>query len=106
MKINFVWRVVPSFFTISKDKRTRNKFSNIREKNLYIGIRSMVWAGIIFSDHSGIHYFTSVDVNSEIYRDVVLDSQVELFRDTNGNNFLLMEDNVHPYWDSILTYYL
>lgn len=48
----------------------------------YIGIKNMVWAGIIFNDHIDIHCFTSV--NSEIYRDVVLDSHIEFFRDTNG----------------------
>lgn len=91
--------------TIWREKNTRNKSANIRERHLYKGGGIMVWAAIILNGRTDLHIFTSATVN-EIYRDEALDPHVKLFRGAIGNNFLLIHDNARPHRAALVTDYL
>ncbi|GFX68367.1 transposable element Tc3 transposase [Trichonephila clavipes] len=51
-----------------------------------------VWGGIILGSRTDLH-FQSVTMTGHIYRDVILEQHVRLFRGAMGAEFLFMDDN-------------
>ncbi|GFX37675.1 transposable element Tcb1 transposase [Trichonephila clavipes] len=65
------------------------------ERHRYGGARWLVWGGIILGSRTVLHV-QSVTMTGRIYRDVILEQLVSLFRDAMGAEFLFMDDNAHP----------
>ncbi|GFS95204.1 transposable element Tcb2 transposase [Trichonephila clavipes] len=55
----------------------------------------LVWGGIIPGCRTDLHV-QSVTTTDHIYRDVILEQHVRLFRGAMGAEFLFMDDNAHP----------
>ncbi|GFV60352.1 DDE_3 domain-containing protein [Trichonephila clavipes] len=71
---------------------TRYHQENTIERPRYGGAGWLVWGGIILGFRTDLHV-QSVTMTGHIYRDVILELHVGLFRDAMGNKFLFMEDN-------------
>ncbi|GFV92744.1 nibrin [Trichonephila clavipes] len=92
---------------------TRYHQENTIERHCYGCAGWLVWGGIIFGSRTDLH-IQNVMMTGHIYRDVILEQHVRLFRGAMGAEFLFMEDNdcrrmpsiggYHPYGlASILT---
>ncbi|GFU72415.1 transposable element Tcb1 transposase [Trichonephila clavipes] len=55
----------------------------------------LVWGGIILGSRTDL-YVQSVTMAGHIYRDVILEQHVRLFRDAMGAEFLFIDDNARP----------
>ncbi|GFY28840.1 transposable element Tcb1 transposase [Trichonephila clavipes] len=56
------------------------------------------WSCVMFSDESRTDlHVQSVTVTGHIYRDVILEQHVRMFRGTMGAEFLFMDDNARPH---------
>ncbi|GFT68871.1 transposable element Tcb1 transposase [Trichonephila clavipes] len=53
------------------------------------------WGGIILGSRTDLHV-QSVTMTGPIYRDVILEQHVRLFRGAMGVEFLFMDDNSRP----------
>ncbi|GFT11417.1 transposable element Tcb1 transposase [Trichonephila clavipes] len=73
---------------------TRYLQENI-ERHRYGGALWLVWGGIILGSRTDLHV-QSVKMTGHIYRDVILEQHVRLFRGAMGTEFLFMDDNAHP----------
>ncbi|GFV05190.1 uncharacterized protein TNCV_224031 [Trichonephila clavipes] len=62
---------------------------------------SRVWGGIILVSRTGLHV-QSVTMTGQIYRDVILEQHVRLFRCAMGAEFLFMDDNARPHRANIV----
>ncbi|GFW21186.1 transposable element Tcb1 transposase [Trichonephila clavipes] len=62
---------------------------------------SRVWGGIILGSRTDLHV-QSVTMTGHIYRDVVLEQHVRLFRVAMSAEFLFMDDNTRPHRASIV----
>ncbi|GFV01940.1 transposable element Tcb1 transposase [Trichonephila clavipes] len=60
-----------------------------------------VWGGIILGSRTDLHV-QSVTMTGHIYRDVILEQHVRLFRDALGAEFLFMDDNARPHHANIV----
>ncbi|GFS95331.1 transposable element Tc3 transposase [Trichonephila clavipes] len=69
---------------------------NTVERHRYGGAGSFVWGGIILGSRTDLHV-QSVTMTGHIYRDVILEQHVRLFRDAMGAEFLFMDDNARPH---------
>ncbi|GFS63386.1 transposable element Tcb1 transposase [Trichonephila clavipes] len=81
-----IWRVPGS----------RYNQENTIERHHYGGAGWLVWGGIIFGSRTDLHV-QSVTMTGHIYRDVILEQHVRLFRSTIGAEFLFMDYNTCPY---------
>ncbi|GFX07673.1 transposable element Tcb1 transposase [Trichonephila clavipes] len=63
--------------------------------------RARVWEGIILGSTTDLHV-QSVTMTGHIYRDVILEQHVRLFRGAMGAEFLFMDDNVRPHRGNIV----
>ncbi|GFV13654.1 catalase [Trichonephila clavipes] len=63
--------------------------------------RARVWGGIILGSRTDLHV-QSVTMTDPIYRDVILEQHVRLFRGAMGAEFLFMDDNAHSHRASIV----
>ncbi|GFX61337.1 transposable element Tc3 transposase [Trichonephila clavipes] len=72
-----------------------------REQHHYDGAGWLVWGGIILDSRNDLHV-QSVTMTGHIYRDVILEQHVRLFRGTMGAEFLFMDDNAHPHRANIV----
>ncbi|GFW59400.1 transposable element Tc3 transposase [Trichonephila clavipes] len=63
--------------------------------------RARVWGGIILGSRTDLHV-QSVTMTGHIYRDVILEQHVRLFRGAKGAEFLFMNDNARPHHASIV----
>ncbi|GFW77388.1 transposable element Tcb1 transposase [Trichonephila clavipes] len=61
----------------------------------------LVWGGIILDSRTDLHV-QSVTMTGHIYRDVILEQHVRLFRGTMGAEFLFMDDNARPHRANIV----
>ncbi|GFT23716.1 transposable element Tcb1 transposase [Trichonephila clavipes] len=61
----------------------------------------LVWGGIILGSRTDLHV-QSVTMTGHIYRDVILEQPVRLFRGAMGAEFLFMDDNAHPHRANIV----
>ncbi|GFU68383.1 transposable element Tcb1 transposase [Trichonephila clavipes] len=74
---------------------TRYHQENTIERHRYGGEGWLVWGGIILGFRTDLHV-QSVTMTGHIYRDVILEQHIRLFRGATGAEFLFMEDNSHP----------
>ncbi|GFW47394.1 transposable element Tcb2 transposase [Trichonephila clavipes] len=80
---------------------TRNHQENTIERHHYRGVGWLVWGGIILGSRTDQHV-QSVTMTGHIYRDVILEQHVRLFRVTMGAEFLFMDDNARPHHANIV----
>ncbi|GFS68316.1 transposable element Tcb1 transposase [Trichonephila clavipes] len=92
---------MPSSFSFQSDSRrtliwrtpgTRYHQENTIERHRYGGAGWLVWGGIILGSRTDLHV-QSVTMTGHIYRDVILEQHVRLFRGAMGAEFLFMDDN-------------
>ncbi|GFW05032.1 cubilin [Trichonephila clavipes] len=74
---------------------------NTNERNRYGDAGWLVWGGIILGSRTDLHV-QSATMIGHIYRDVMLEQPVRLFRGTMGAEFLFMDDNAHPHRANIV----
>ncbi|GBM43277.1 Transposable element Tcb1 transposase [Araneus ventricosus] len=99
-----------SRFSLQSDSRrtfiwrapgTRYHQENTIERHRYGGAGWLVWGGIILGSRTDLHV-QSVTMTGHIYRDVILEQHVRLFRGTIGAEFLFMDDNARPHRANIV----
>ncbi|GFV31380.1 fatty acid synthase [Trichonephila clavipes] len=99
-----------SRFSLQSDSRrtliwrapgTRYHQENTIERHRYGGAGWLVWGGIILGSRTDLHV-QSVTMTGHIYRDVILEQHVRLFRGAMGAEFLFMDDNTRPYRANIV----
>ncbi|GFV56890.1 transposable element Tcb1 transposase [Trichonephila clavipes] len=71
---------------------TRYQEENTIEPHRYGDAGWLVWGGIILGSKTDLHV-QSVTMTGHIYRDVILEQYVRLFRGAMGTEFLFMDDN-------------
>ncbi|GFW59424.1 cubilin [Trichonephila clavipes] len=77
------------------------KRSNTIERHRYGGAGWLVWGGIILGSRTDLHV-QSVTMTGNIYRDVILEQHVHLFRGAMGAEILFMDDNARPHRANIV----
>ncbi|GFU75605.1 transposable element Tcb1 transposase [Trichonephila clavipes] len=99
-----------SRFSLQSDSRrtlmgrapgTRYYQENTIERHRYDGAGWLVWGGIILGSRTDLHV-QSVMMKHHIYRDVILEQHVRLFRGAMGAEFLFMGDNARPHRANIV----
>ncbi|GFV65425.1 DDE_3 domain-containing protein [Trichonephila clavipes] len=80
---------------------TRYLQENIIERHRYGGARWLVWGGIILGSRTDLHT-QSVTMTGHIYRNVILEQHVRLFRGAMSAEFLFMDDNARPHRANIV----
>ncbi|GFX57045.1 transposable element Tcb2 transposase [Trichonephila clavipes] len=80
---------------------TRYHQENTIERHHYGIARWLVWGGIILGSRTDLHV-QSVTMTGHIYRDVILEQHVRLFRGAMGAEFLFMDDNARPHHANIV----
>ncbi|GFV62283.1 transposable element Tcb1 transposase [Trichonephila clavipes] len=93
-----------SRFSLQSDSRrtliwrvpgTRYHQENTIERHRYGGAGWLIWGGIILGSRTDLHV-QSVTMTGHIYRDVILEQHVRLFRGAMGAEFLFMDSNARP----------
>ncbi|GFX10846.1 transposable element Tcb1 transposase [Trichonephila clavipes] len=76
---------------------------NTIERHRYggAGWLARIWGGIILGSRTDLHV-QSVTMTDHIYRGVILEQHVCLFRGAMGAKFLFMDYNIHPHCESIV----
>ncbi|GFX15478.1 transposable element Tcb1 transposase [Trichonephila clavipes] len=87
----FIWRA----------SGTRYHQKNTIVRHRYGGAGWLVWGGIIFGSRTDLHV-QSVTMKGHIYRDVILEQHVRLFRGPMGAESLFMDDNACPHHANIV----
>ncbi|GFU25070.1 transposable element Tcb1 transposase [Trichonephila clavipes] len=99
-----------SRFSLQSDSRrtliwrapgTRYHQENTIERHRYGGAGWLVWGGIILGSRTDLHV-QSVTMTGHIYRDVILEQHVRLFRGAMGTEFLFMDENARPHRANIV----
>ncbi|GFY09629.1 transposable element Tc3 transposase [Trichonephila clavipes] len=99
-----------SRFSLQSDSRrtliwrapgTRYHQENTIERHRYNGAGWLVWGGIILDSRIDLHV-QSVTMTGHIYRDVILEQHVLLFRGAMGAEFLFVDDNARPHGANIV----
>ncbi|GFX67985.1 transposable element Tcb1 transposase [Trichonephila clavipes] len=103
-----------SRFSLQSDSRrtliwrapgTRYHQENTVERHRYSGAGWLVWGGIILGSRTDLHD-QSVTMAGHIYRDVILEQHVRLFRvwmlNAMDAEFLFMDDNARPHRANIV----
>ncbi|GFV65884.1 DDE_3 domain-containing protein [Trichonephila clavipes] len=80
---------------------TRYHQKNTIERHRYGGAGGLIWGGIILGSRTDLHA-QSVTMTGLIYRDVILEQHVCLFRGAMGAEFLFMDDNARPHRANIV----
>ncbi|GFW18918.1 transposable element Tcb1 transposase [Trichonephila clavipes] len=80
---------------------TRYHQENTIERHRYGGAGWLVSGGIILGSRTDLHV-QSVTMTGLIYRDVIPEQHVRLFRGAMGAEFLFMDDNAHPHRANIV----
>ncbi|GFY11742.1 transposable element Tcb1 transposase [Trichonephila clavipes] len=103
-------RQLKSRFSLQSDSRrtliwrapcTRCHQENTIERHRYGGAGWLVWGGIILDSSTDLHV-QSVTMTGHIYRDVILEQHVRLFRGAMGAELLFMDDNARPHRANIV----
>ncbi|GFS91495.1 DDE_3 domain-containing protein [Trichonephila clavipes] len=84
---------------------TRYYQENTIERHRYGGAGWIVWGGIILGSRTDLQV-QSVTMTGHIYRDVILEQHVCLFRAAMGAEFLFMDDNALPHRANIVKEFL
>ncbi|GFX85875.1 transposable element Tc3 transposase [Trichonephila clavipes] len=74
---------------------------NTIERHRNDGAGCLVWGGIILGSRTDLHA-QSVTMTGHIYRNVILEQHVRLFRGAIGAEFLFIDDNAHPHRANIV----
>ncbi|GFX36087.1 transposable element Tcb1 transposase [Trichonephila clavipes] len=99
-----------SRFSLQSDSRrtliwraqgTRYHQENTIERNRYGGAGWLVWGGVILGPRIDLHV-QSVTMTGHIYRDVILEQHLRLFRGAMGAEFLFMDANARPHRTNIV----
>ncbi|GFW01329.1 transposable element Tcb2 transposase [Trichonephila clavipes] len=99
-----------SRFSLQSDSRRTLKWrapgthyhqENAIERHRYGDAGWLVWGGIILGSRTDLHV-QSVTMTSHIYRDIILEQHVRLFRGAIGAEFLFMDDNARPHRENIV----
>ncbi|GFX39877.1 transposable element Tcb1 transposase [Trichonephila clavipes] len=99
-----------SRFSLQSDSRrtliwrapgTRYHQENTIEQHRYGGAVWLVWGGIILGSRTDLHV-QSVTMTGRIYRDVILEQHVHLFRGAMGVEFLFMDNYTRPHRANIV----
>ncbi|GFW94970.1 transposable element Tcb2 transposase [Trichonephila clavipes] len=80
---------------------TRYNQENTIERHRYGGAGWLVWGGFIFGSRADLQV-QSVTMTGHIYRDVILEQHVRLFRGAIGAEFLFMDGNSRPHRANIV----
>ncbi|GFW29414.1 transposable element Tcb1 transposase [Trichonephila clavipes] len=80
---------------------TLNHQENTIERHRYGGAGWLVWGGIILGSRTDLHV-QSVTMTGHIYRDVIPEQHLRLFRGAMGAEFLFMDDNALPHRANIV----
>ncbi|GFS90959.1 transposable element Tcb1 transposase [Trichonephila clavipes] len=80
---------------------TRYHQENTVERHHYGGAGWLVWGGIFLGSRTHLHV-QSVTMTGHIYRDVILEQHLRLFRCALDAEFLFMDDNVRPHRANIV----
>ncbi|GFT33303.1 transposable element Tcb1 transposase [Trichonephila clavipes] len=80
---------------------TRYHQENTIERHRFGGAGCLVWGGIILGFRTDLHV-QSVTMTGHIYRDVILEQHVRLFRGAMDAEFLFMDDNSRPHHANIV----
>ncbi|GFU05611.1 DDE_3 domain-containing protein [Trichonephila clavipes] len=80
--------------------KSYNKGDTI-ERHHYGGAGWLVWGGIILSSRTDL-LVQSVTMTGHIYRDVILEQHVRLFRGATGAEFMFTDDNARPHRSNIV----
>ncbi|GBM26833.1 hypothetical protein AVEN_32083-1 [Araneus ventricosus] len=90
-RLTFTWRA----------PGTRYHQENTIERHRYGGAGWLVWGGIILGSRTDLHV-QSVTMTGHIYRDVILEQHVRLFRGAMGAEFLFMDENARSHRANIV----
>lgn len=99
-----------SRFSLQSDSRrtlvwrtpgTRYHQENIIERHRYGGAGLLVWGGIILGSRTDLHVQIGT-MTGHIYRDIILEQYVRLFRGAMGAEFVFMDDNARPHRANIV----
>ncbi|GFW89118.1 transposable element Tcb1 transposase [Trichonephila clavipes] len=74
---------------------------NTIERHRYGGASWLVWGGIILGSRTDLHV-QRVTMTGHIYRDVILEKHVRLFRGAMSAEFLFMDDNARLHHANIV----
>ncbi|KFM75371.1 Transposable element Tcb1 transposase, partial [Stegodyphus mimosarum] len=88
----FIWRA----------PGTRYHQENIIERHCYGGAEVLVWSGIILGSRTDM-YVQIGTMTSQIYRDVILEQHVRLFRGAVDAQFVFMDNNARPHRANIVS---
>ncbi|KFM72408.1 Transposable element Tc3 transposase, partial [Stegodyphus mimosarum] len=100
-----------SRFSLQSDSRrtfiwrapgTRYHQENILKRHRYGGAGELVWGGNILDSRTDL-YVQIGTMTSQIYRDVLLEQHVRLFRGVMGAQFVCMDDNARPHRANIVS---
>ncbi|GFU84562.1 transposable element Tc3 transposase [Trichonephila clavipes] len=80
---------------------TRYHQENTIDRHRYGGAGWLFWGGVILGSRTDLHV-QSVTMTGHIYRDVILEQHVRLFRGAMGAEFLFMDDNARPHHANIV----
>ncbi|GBO18412.1 hypothetical protein AVEN_187095-1 [Araneus ventricosus] len=97
-----VHRLWKEFLTTDLASR---RFSQLR-RDAYGGGSVCVWGGISSGRHTDPHVFPRGTMNTQAYRDDILDAHVCPYASALGNDFLLQDDNARPHRARIVDDYL
>ncbi|GFX59936.1 metabotropic glutamate receptor 4 [Trichonephila clavipes] len=100
-RLRLTWSREHALWTPQQEPGTRYHQENTIERNRFGGAGWLVWGGIILGSRTDLHV-QSVTMTGHIYRDVILEQHVRLFRGTMGAEFLFMDDNARPHRANIV----
>ena len=84
-------------YLIWREPWTRYYPSNIRERDTCGRGSFCVWGGISSGGSTNLHVFPRRTVNTEVYRDDIVDAYVGPYDGAVSNVFLLQEENARPH---------
>ncbi|GFU75442.1 transposable element Tcb1 transposase [Trichonephila clavipes] len=95
--------VISTLWQRFHDDASGNRYlqENTIERHRYGGAEWLVWGGIILGSRTDQHV-QIVTITGHIYRDVILEQHVRLFRGAMGAEFLFMDDNARPHRANIV----
>ncbi|GFX68550.1 transposable element Tcb1 transposase [Trichonephila clavipes] len=104
-RLRLTWSREHALWTPQRAPGTRYHQENTIERHRYGGAGWLVWGGTILGSRTDLHV-QSVTMTGHIYRDVILEQHVRLFRGAMVAEFLFMDDNACPHRANILDEYL
>ncbi|GFW36342.1 cubilin [Trichonephila clavipes] len=93
----YIWQLLPK----ETDGAQHQTCLKTVERHRYSGVGWLVWGGIILGSRTDLHV-QSVTMTGHIYRDVILEQHVRLFRSAMGAEFLFMDDNARLHLTNIV----